>query len=138
MNGASYNQPGAGEHGDASVADWLRKAAADLQTAERELGVEDNPNYDAVCFHGQQGAEKLMKAALVYRGRTPPRVHDLVHLGSLLREQFPTWSFPTEELSELSSAAVETQYPGSSAGRENAVRALNIATRLWDSLRPRL
>jgi len=44
--------------------EWVAKAEGDFATAERELNVEDNPNYDAVCFHAQQCAEKYLKARL--------------------------------------------------------------------------
>ena len=43
-----------------TVKEWLEKADRDYATAARELKVEDNPNYDAVCFHAQQCIEKLM------------------------------------------------------------------------------
>lgn len=41
------------------TAEWLAKAEGDLRTAQRELLVAELPNYDAVCFHSQQCAEKL-------------------------------------------------------------------------------
>src|SRR2546421_5742031 len=36
----------------------------DFATAQRELGAIQDPNYDAVCFHAQQCAEKYLKAFL--------------------------------------------------------------------------
>jgi len=47
------------------VSEWVQKAQADLLTSRRELAVQDDPNYDAVCFHAQQCAEKYLKACLV-------------------------------------------------------------------------
>jgi HEPN domain-containing protein len=44
--------------------EWLDKADADLATAQRELRVRKNQNYDAVCFHAQQGVEKYLKGVL--------------------------------------------------------------------------
>ena len=47
------------------VDEWIAKAEGDFSTAQRELQVADMPNYDAVCFHAQQCAEKYLKAKLV-------------------------------------------------------------------------
>lgn len=44
--------------------EWVDKAEGDFATAERELQIKNNPNYDAVCFHAQQCAEKYLKARL--------------------------------------------------------------------------
>ena len=38
--------------------EWVQKAEGDFGTAQRELLVRDRANYDAVCFHSQQCAEK--------------------------------------------------------------------------------
>ena len=60
------------------------KAVGDYCTAERELHPTGTPNFDAVCFHAEQCAEKLIKALLIHLGVTPPRSHDLVALDRLL------------------------------------------------------
>lgn len=44
--------------------EWIRKADGDMATAKRELRARSTPNYDAVCFHAQQCAEKHLKALL--------------------------------------------------------------------------
>ena len=59
------------------TAEWVAKAEADLATARRESCVVDSPNFDAVCFHSQQCAEKYLKAILVEYGVKVPRIHDL-------------------------------------------------------------
>jgi HEPN domain-containing protein len=41
--------------------EWVDKAEGDFAIAEREIEVKLNPNYDAVCFHCQQCAEKYLK-----------------------------------------------------------------------------
>lgn len=38
--------------------EWIEKAEGDWAVMNREHKVTDNPNYDAVCFHAQQCAEK--------------------------------------------------------------------------------
>jgi len=47
------------------IQEWVGKAEGDFSTAERELAVSSNPNYDAVCFHSQQCIEKLLKALMI-------------------------------------------------------------------------
>lgn len=42
--------------------EWFDKAEGDLATASREIRARRKPNYDAVCFHAQQAAEKYLKA----------------------------------------------------------------------------
>jgi HEPN domain-containing protein len=42
------------------VDEWVEKAEGDFRTAEREARVRKAPNYDAVCFHAQQCAEKYL------------------------------------------------------------------------------
>lgn len=47
-----------------ATAEWVSKAEGDFLTAGRELRARKSPNYDAVCFHAQQCAEKYLKAVL--------------------------------------------------------------------------
>ena len=47
-----------------TTAEWVAKAVGDFLTAGRELRARKSPNYDAVCFHAQQYAEKYLKAVL--------------------------------------------------------------------------
>jgi HEPN domain-containing protein len=98
-----------------------------LATAEREMRVRKKPNHDAVCFHSQQAVEKLLKAKLVVLGREVPRSHDLAHLLGLVTDREPLWEAWRTAMNELASYAVEFRYPGESADRELAKRALAIA-----------
>lgn len=43
---------------------WVTKAEADYITAARELDASESPNYEAVCFHAHQCAERYLKALL--------------------------------------------------------------------------
>ncbi|MEX2080327.1 MAG: HEPN domain-containing protein [Dehalococcoidia bacterium] len=134
----SYRSDAGAAHSNATVASWLSKAAGDLSLAERELTAGAAGNTDAVCFHAQQAAVKIMKAALIAAGPQPPKTHDLVHLDALLQRQLLGWSWDVGELSELTSAAVEVRYPGFTASMEDAARMLDIAARIWAVLRPRV
>jgi HEPN domain-containing protein len=105
----------------------LAKGLADLATAEREMPVRKRPNHDAVCFHSQQAVEKLLKAKIVVLGREVPRSHDLAHLLGLVTDREPLWEAWRTAMNELTSYAVEFRYPGESADRKLAKRAVAIA-----------
>ena len=81
----------------------------------RELGVIQQPNYDAVCFHAQQCIEKYLKAVLIARGVTPPKIHDLAQLHRLLGPICSEWHWSVDELRLLSRSAVIARYPGETA-----------------------
>lgn len=131
----SYKTAAASRHANPLVASWLSKAAGDLVTAERELNAPQLPNYDSSCYHSQQSAEKLMKAALITAGLDPPKVHDLVRLDGLLQKNLPGWSWDVHELSALSEVAVEVRYPGFEANRAHAREMFDIDLRIWKRLR---
>lgn len=135
MNPVDFGHADAGQHADSGVQTWLRKAAGDLELARRELATAPAPNYDAVCYHAPQGVEKLMKACLLHRGVSPPRIHDLVHLDSLIGSGPKSRTWTVLELSELSSAAVEARYPGHESTHDEAARAIELASRVWNIMR---
>ena len=111
------------------TAEWVEKAEGDLRTAQRELAVCEWPNYDAVCFHAQQCAEKYLKARMIEGLLSIPRIHDLEALLNLLLPVEPQWSSLMQSAITLSVMAVEVRYPGMSADvedAENAVRSAEI------------
>ena len=60
--------------------EWIVKAEGDFATAGREMRARKQPNFDAVCFHAQQAAEKYLKAVLQENGADVPRTHNLIDL----------------------------------------------------------
>ena len=105
------------------TSEWVAKAEGDFATAQRELVVPDRPNYDAVCFHAQQCAEKYLKAFLQEANINFPKTHDLADLLSLALSIQPTWTSMTADLNTLSAFAVEYRYPGDSADLSEAREA---------------
>ena len=93
------------------TSEWVTKAEGDFATARRELSATDNPNYDAVCFHAQQSAEKYLKAFLQEADIPFPKTHDLADLLDLAVSIEPTWTSMTADLNTLSAFAVEYRYP---------------------------
>jgi len=92
------------------VEKWVVKALNDMKVAEHEMRLPDGEmTTDAVCFHCQQAAEKLLKAYLVSRGVDFGRTHELEFLLQLCIGQDA--EFKEVELGNLSSYAVEIRYP---------------------------
>ena len=82
--------------------EWINKAEADFATAQRELQVQQRPNYDAVCFHAQQCIEKYLKACLQEESIAFTKTHDLNRLHDRYSAGFsgqrlwtePAWFYP--------------------------------------------
>jgi HEPN domain-containing protein len=105
------------------TAEWVGKAEGDFATVEREARARKNPNYDGVCFHAQQCAEKYLKALAVELDLPFLRTHDLVILLEQLLPVYPLWEVYRGDLAYLSEFAVSFRYPGESAERESALDA---------------
>lgn len=104
--------------------EWVDKAEGDWTSANREVIVLTDPNYDLVCFLAQQCAEKCLKANLQEEGIAPPKVHDLEKLMDLLLPTQPFWSVLLPALDQLSDYAVNFRYPGHSADKKEAEEAV--------------
>lgn len=89
---------------------WVAKAANDLLSADNNLKANDVP-CDAVCFHCQQAAEKLLKGYLVVGGHPAPRTHDLLLLLEEVLATTPAAEALRDHLSLLMPYAVEVRYP---------------------------
>lgn len=115
--------------------EWTDKSDADLDTAKREAAVVESPNYDAVCFHAQQCAEKYLKAVLVENGLRVPRIHDLEALVNLLSSQYPELQKLVHLARILSAMAVEIRYPGMTADEDDAEESLKAAMAIREVVR---
>lgn len=62
---------------------WLQHARHDLKSIRNNIHGPD-PSPESAAYHCQQAAEKLVKAVLVYRGITPPKIHSIRPLLELL------------------------------------------------------
>jgi len=109
------------------TTEWIQKAEGDLATAHRELRARKSPNFDAACFHAQQSAEKYLKALLQENGLVFGKTHNLSLLLDLLRERYPRLELLRPTLAILNAYAVEYRYPGESAEKEVAQRAVKMA-----------
>lgn len=64
----------------------------------------------ALGFHGQQAAEKALKAVAVLRGMEVRRTHDLAALGQAILDHGGTLPVTIEQLRGLNPFAVEFRY----------------------------
>ncbi|MBN2181121.1 MAG: HEPN domain-containing protein [Sedimentisphaerales bacterium] len=80
------------------TTEWISKAEGDFAIMERECLVTDNPNYDGICFHAQQCAEKYLKARLCEADISFGKIHDLVVLLDKIHEIEPMWEVYREDL----------------------------------------
>jgi len=110
------------------TAEWVAKAEADFATAQRESRVRKNPNYDGICFHYQQCAEKYLKARLCEAEIPFGKTHDLVALLEQALKVEPNWEIFREDLAYLSDFAVAFRYPGESTDKKSAVEAKRLCS----------
>jgi HEPN domain-containing protein len=63
------------------------------------------------CFHCQQAAEKALKGYLLYKEQDPPRIHNLVELCRLCREQDSSFETLLDTVVALNPYGVAARYP---------------------------
>jgi HEPN domain-containing protein len=83
------------------TSEWVQKAEGDFGTASREIRARRAPNYDAVCFHAQQCAEKYLKALLQEEDIPFGKTHNLVILLDLLLPAEPSWEMLRHDMQVL-------------------------------------
>lgn len=110
-----------------AVAEWVTKAEGDFVTAGRELRARKAPNYDAVCFHTQQCAEKYLKAILQENGERVPKIHFLLELLGMILKFDGSYEFLKADLEVLEDYSVRFRYPGHFAEKDEAKTAYAAA-----------
>lgn len=108
---------------------WLRKAESD-RTSARQLLAAGGPS-DAVCFHAQQHAEKLLKAMLAFHDRPIPHVHNIEELQRECLAVAADPELASLDLAVLTPYAVEMRYDFEFWPDEATARAaVDLAERL--------
>ena len=121
-----------------AVAEWISKAEGDFLTAGRELRARKSPNYDAVCFHAQQCAEKYLKAVLQENDKTIPKIHNLIELMLLCEKIDSTFEMLRADLVTMERFSVGVRYPGEMAEKEDAQSAYAAAGTVRTFVRQKL
>lgn len=119
------------------LAEWISKAEGDYAVAQREVEVYGG-NYDAVCFHSQQMAEKYLKAYLFKNKVDFPKIHNLIELLELCLTVDSSLEECREFLDTLEDYAVLYRYPGASADHSDAEIAFHDAKNVRAVMRVKL
>jgi len=115
------------------AAQLARKASNDLAAAR--IGLEHGAPLDTVCFHVQQAAEKLLKAALAARDLDYPFTHELRELLELAIPHYPWLEEFAGTIPEYTEFGVRLRYddlPG--VTREETQKALAEVEKLREKL----
>jgi HEPN domain-containing protein len=120
------------------TSEWIEKAEGDFATASREIRVRKSPNFDAVCFHAQQCAEKYLKALLQEADLPFGKTHHLIALLDLLVSVIPSWELKRTQLQYLNAYSVSIRYPGETADKAVAKEALSLAATVREQARKTL
>ena len=110
-----------------STREWIKKAESDYRLALALSRRRKTTFHDQACFHGQQSAEKYLKARLEEANIVSPKTHDLQRLLTLLLLVEPLWAALLPALAALSQYAVEFRYPGHEATAHDVKIALKGA-----------
>ena len=120
---------------NAQIKEWITKAEGDCVSALREYRARKQPNYDSACFHAQQCIEKYLKAVLIKRRIPFSKVHDLEVLLDLCLATYPLWEPMRDDMQLLTQYAVQFRYPGESADKEEARKAIKAMKRSLEDVR---
>lgn len=112
---------------------WLDFAKEDLHLAQ--LAFKDQI-FNQVCFHSQQGVEKILKGYLSYKLQPTPKTHSLIELYRICKEISSDFPDIENDCLKLDSYYIPTRYPDALPGtgpdglpdQSDAKEALNILT----------
>ena len=121
-----------------AVDEWISKAEGDFLTAGRELRARKSPNYDAVCFHAQQCAEKYLKGILQENEKHIPKIHNLIELMLLCEELDSSFEMLRADFVTMERFSVRTRYPGETAEKGDAQSAYAAARTTRKFIRQKL
>lgn len=96
--------------GNEFYKEWLHFAKMDLNAAEYLKGMHPVP-LEIICYHCEQAAEKLLKAALIFYGIEAPKSHDLIQLNKMCTSANPAFETLIDSCIELSPYGVQIRYP---------------------------
>ena len=118
--------------------EWIEKADGDFLTAGRELRARKAPNFDAVCFHSQQCAEKYLRAVLQENEKRIPKIHNLIELMKFCQEIDTSFEMLRADLILLERYSVRFRYPGEFAVKGEAQRAYQAMKTVREFVRQKL
>ena len=120
------------------TAEWVEKAEGDFHSCLREVRARRHANHDSAYFHAQQCVETYLKARLQEAGLAFPKTPDLLDLLKRLLAVEPAWTTLNPQLTQLVNYAVVFRYPGISASKADARKALAACRAVRRSVRQSL
>jgi len=121
------------------TAALVHKAEKALATAERELAVTEEPNFDAVCYHAEKCAEFYLKARLMEKAIPfPESTRHLVVLLELCLEPDTDWESFRAHLRSLTTLAFQADDPEFAIGYAAARGSLGLCRDFRAAARERL
>jgi HEPN domain-containing protein len=107
------------------TTEWIEKAEEDWEVLLKAYRARKNPAYNAACFHAQQCAEKYLKGRLEEAGIAFAKTHNLDQLLKQAQAIEPSWAALQSDLDFLNDFSVLYRYPGSSASKATAKKAVD-------------
>lgn len=95
----------------AGAEDWFVKGSGDLRTAETAFKYDKDPATATLCYLCQQATEKYLKGFLVFNGKIPPKIHDLLELLTLCLDIDADFKHLREDVGALNRYVIEPRYP---------------------------
>jgi|SRR5665213_573802 len=119
------------------VLRWREKAEKDFGL-EQHLVAEGCAYREAVAFHSQQAAEKLLKAFLVFHQIDFPKTHNLGELLTRVASCDPVLATSLRDITALNPYGIEYRYPSDfpDLTHEDAEGAFRLAETVWKAIAP--
>lgn len=119
---------------------WLSKAELDLRAAAHEMRAPEEGLWGDVLFHGQQAAEKSLKAFLAWHDVPFRKTHNIEELGQQCVALDPTLGLVVGQAAPLTEYAWKFRYPGEpdEPTREEAEEALATARNVYEVVLARM
>ena len=115
------------------VTEWLRYAQNDLVVAKHCIENLHPKQTEIAGYHCQQCAEKALKAFLIYKGKEPPKMHDLKVLCKMCQDVDASFAGVANQCAHLTPYGVTARYPDEFSPDENMVKlAINEAQQVYD------
>ena len=121
------------------VLQWFAKAEKDFDLA-RHLVSEGCRYREAIAFHSQQAAEKLLKGFLALHQADFPKTHNPGELLDRVARIHAGLADSLRDITALNPYGVEYRYPGDfpDLTHDDAEEAFRLADKVWAAVAPRI
>lgn len=117
------------------IREWIDFAKMDFLTAKHLFEHMYPKPLEIICYHCQQSIEKLLKGALISKGVTIKKTHDLGLLAEMLQEYETVDEDYLEMCDDLTPYGVKIRYPQELNIEEyHVAKALKEAETLYEWL----